>query len=154
MAHSINAYYWSSMPGDAGGKHKLGGCFTPGLALTEGFADFVAYWVQLKRNNTAPSIPNLTPNLESLSSSICAGQTNEMRVAATMWDMYDTINDGTNVNTKFDGWNFVNEGAPVSLYLGTTKTQMTDYLAQLLLLFGPSGWQGANSLFRLNTIIN
>ncbi|MBS1872936.1 MAG: hypothetical protein JSU00_06960 [Acidobacteria bacterium] len=154
MAHSINAYYWSSMPGDAGGKHKLGGCFTPGLALTEGFADFVAYWVQLKRNNTAPSIPNLTPNLESLSSSICTGQTNEMRVAATMWDMYDTINDGTNVNTKFDGWNFVNEGAPVSLYLGTTKTQMTDYLAQLLLLFGPSGWQGANSLFRLNTIIN
>ncbi len=152
IGHSINSYYWNgNMPSDAGGTHTLKGCFTNGLALTEGFADFLAYWVQLDRNTSAPTITAFNMNLESLPSNVCNGQTNEMRVAATFWDLYDYWNDGS--GTSADTLLYTDQATSVAIYLNNNKSKMADYLA--VTQAGQNAyWQGElTKLFKLNTII-
>jgi len=129
-------------------------CYTNGLALTEGFANFIAYWVQLDRTTGSPAVSSYNFNLETLPDDVCKGQTNEMRVAATFWDTYDYWNDGPDPNSKFDGLYYLNQAAPVSLYLNNAKAKMDDYRG-IMKNGQPDNVQTQfDNLYRLNTIIN
>ncbi|MBI4469643.1 MAG: hypothetical protein HY650_10020 [Acidobacteria bacterium] len=153
IAHSINSYYWNgNLPTGAGGTHGLSSCYNNGLALTEGFANFVAYWTEFAPNAVNPVAPYFNKNIETLPGSTCSGQTNEMRVAATFWDMYDLWNDGPGGNS-YDSLLYVSQGSSVAIYLNNPKNKMSDYLA--VCQSGQSAyWQGEfTKLFRLNTII-
>ena len=57
--------------GTAGGMHYLWSCHTPGVGLTEGFADFIAYAVQFDFDAIDPVANYLNYHIESPSSSIC-----------------------------------------------------------------------------------
>jgi hypothetical protein len=123
--------------------------------LTEGFANFVAYWTQFDRSAATPSASYFNENLETFAgdSGCNPGEINELRVAATFWDMYDVGNDGPDA-THMDGWYYVDQASPISLYLNNgTQQKMSDYLP--IVDAGDPGWFDADrALFRLNRIIN
>ena len=75
IAHSINSFYWNgNLPPGAGGMHDLWNCYNNGLALTEGFADFIAYWVEFDRTNPAPVAEYFNMNMETVPDGVCANQ--------------------------------------------------------------------------------
>lgn len=154
IAHSINSYFWNgNLSSGSGGPHSLTGCYNGGLALTEGFANFMAYWVQFDRGTASPMASYINYNIDTYNSDSCSsGEINEMRVASTFWDMYDTRNDGPDAN-HFDGWNYINQISPVAIYLKNgTQQKMSDYLP--IVDAGDSAWFAADrALFRLNKII-
>ena len=153
-AHSIDSFYRNGvMPAGAGGSHSMWNCYNNGLALTEGFANFIAYWTQLPKDTNNAVITAYNQNLETLAAGFCVGQTNEMRVAATLWDTYDYWNDGPNAATSFDSLLYTSAGTPVALYLSAQKSKMADYL-QVMKNGQSAYWQGEfEKLYRLNTII-
>ena len=154
IAHSIDSYYRNgNMPPGSGGGHSLWNCYNNGLALTEGFGNFISHWVQLASNATNTTLPAYNMNIETLPAAVCDGQTNEMQVAAALWDMYDLWNDGPDSSSEFDSLLYTNPGAIVAIYLGHKKNKMSDYLA--VVQSGQSTyWQDEfEKLFRLNTII-
>jgi hypothetical protein len=153
IAHSINSWYWSGVlaPG-SGGKHDLTNCFTNGVGLTEGFADFMPYWVQFDRTAASPTASYYNINIETIPSGTCNGQTAEMRVAATFWDTYDYWNDGPDA-THFDSLYYTNQAAMVSLYLNNKKDTFAEYLG-VMKSGQPAGVQTQfDNIYRLNTII-
>ena len=155
IGHSINSYYWGgSMPSGAGGSHSLTGCYNNGLALAEGFADFIGYWTEFDRAETNPVAGYAGYNIETVDNNPCSGQTNETHVSATFWDMYDLWNDGPDPNTSFDSLLYTDPATSVAIYLNNSgKNSMGDYLG--VVKNGQSTfWQGEfTKLFRLNTII-
>jgi hypothetical protein len=153
IAHSINSFYWDgNLPPGSGGAHNLWDCYNNGLALTEGFANFLTYWTQFDRGQLAPVAPYFNMNIESIPAGVCANQTAEMRVASTFWDMYDTRNDSLNANAS-DGLNYVSQAVPVSIYLGNKKNSMAEYLP--VVKAGQTAfWQEQfTKLFRLGYIV-
>lgn len=153
IAHSINSYYWDgNMPKGAGGTHNLTSCYNEGLALTEGFANFVTYWTQFDRSAASAVAPYFNMNIEAIPANVCAKQTAEMRVAAAFWDLYDLHSDGPDAN-HYDGLYFINQAVPVAMYLNNRKEKMSDYLP--VTQSGQSSfWQGElTKLFRLNFIV-
>ncbi len=155
IAHSINSYYWNGTlaPG-SGGKHGLTNCYNNGIGLIEGFADFMPYWVQFDRTASSPVASYYNISAETLPSNTCAGQTNEMRIAATFWDTYDYWNDGSDVNSKYDSLFYTNQAAMISLFLNNKKDTMNDYLDVMKSGQPDSVKTQFERIFRLNTIIN
>jgi hypothetical protein len=122
MAHVLNNKFWGNKrPAGSGGSHSLNTCYPTrlGMALREGFANFLAGWVGYPTRNVAEGgfnsgrwalgwdaeDRNNPPN--------CAnGWENEVWVARTFWDLHDTRSDGDDIL-----W-FNHRGAVISLYLG------------------------------------
>ncbi len=154
IGHSINSYYWNGVmaPG-AGGAHSLTKCYNNGLALSEGFADFLAYWTQFDRTQVNPTATYANYNIETVNNGACNGPTNETWVSAAFWDLYDFWNDGPDVNSKYDSLYDVSPGAAVSIFLGNKRDGMPDYLP-VVKSGQPTAVQNAfERSFRLNTII-
>jgi hypothetical protein len=102
LGHELMYQYWGGMPSGSGGYHEWPKCYNQGLALSEGFAHFVAWWSDVDRG-TLSGDWGMSYNGESPKASIC--QTigkNELRVAATFWDLHDTKVDGVDHYTNFD----------------------------------------------------
>ena len=123
LAHQVNFEFWDNdLPPNSGGSHTLTGCFTKGLALVEGFADFMESWLYDSQSSSAPNTVGI--NIESVPSSVCRdiGE-NETYVAATFWDLYDKRYDG-----KDNLW-FVHAGAVPGIYLRSgKKNKMESFL--------------------------
>ena len=66
LSHQINREYWDNVSPSNGGMHSLTGCTNddPGLALVEGFADFMPFWVLFGPKPTAdtPRMIETPPN--------------------------------------------------------------------------------------------
>lgn len=83
----------------AGGSHKIDECYSPALAWSEGWASFFAAAVALDRDDRDAKFEFLVPRrapirLENVPEDVCRGQSNEWRVAAGLWDLYDSHSDG------------------------------------------------------------
>ncbi len=152
-AHSIHSYYWNgNMPSGGGIKHSRTKCYNPGLALTEGFADFMPYWVQFSPSAVSPIEPTLNFNIETPGAGTCPTASNETRVAATFWDTYDTHKDG--VAPVDDDWNFVHPYAPISIFLNHPgHNSMSEYINVFSSILGPAWTSRVFDLFLLNTTI-
>jgi hypothetical protein len=112
LSHQINYQFWgNNLPPGAGGSHNLSSCYNRGLALIEGFADFMVFWTQAGRGDD-PST-NFDFRAEDPSSFACSTSlaTNESWVAATFWDLHDTRADGAD-----DIW-FIHPGATPGIFL-------------------------------------
>jgi hypothetical protein len=153
IAHSIHSFYWDgNMPSGGGGKHNLNQCFNGGLALAEGFADFMPYWVQFNRSTNNPVETTLGLKIDQLGSGFCAGSSNESRVAATFWDVYDSVNDGA--SPIADTWYFSNAYAPVSTFLNNSgHNSMFEYNSVYTSILGANWSAPVTNLFLLNTTI-
>ena len=152
LAHSIHSYYWDgNMPAGGGIKHNITKCYNPGLALTEGFADFMPYWVQFDRTAVNPVETTLGLPIDTLGNAYCKGASNEAQVAATFWDVYDTVNDGA--SPAIDSWNFTKKYAPVSTFLKNPgHNSMLEYTSVYTTILGGNWATPVTQLFLLNTM--
>lgn len=152
LAHSIHSYYWDgNMPAGSGGKHNITKCYNAGLALTEGFADFMPYWVQFDRTAVNPVEAQLGMPIDTLGNSYCKGASNEAQVAATFWDVYDTTNDGT--APLMDSWYFTKAYAPVSIFLKNPgHNSMLEFVNVYVNILGSGSAPGVTNLFLWNNM--
>ena len=128
LGHSINRTFWGkgNWPSE-GGSHSFSGCYSAGLALTEGWADFLPYWVKFSSTEKNPIIASFNVDIERHSLK-CADATkfNEMSVAATFWDLYDKV-DETPELTRYDIVNYDQDIGSVAEYLQTPQTSITSF---------------------------
>lgn len=126
LGHELMVEKWEKMPAGSGGFHIWPNCATKGLALAEGFAHFVSWWSTVDRN-TATGTWGTGWNGETPSDKICKGiETNELRVAATFWDLHDKKVDGD------DDYSYGNAGRIFRMILdGGVKNTMTELLPRL-----------------------
>lgn len=148
LAHQINYEYWNNnLPPNSGGSHTLGDCYTPGLALLEGFANFMVFWAQAPRNS-APST-GFDFNIENPTFA-CKSPLgrNESWVAAALWDLHDTRADD-----KDNLW-FIHEGAVPGIYLRTgKKNSMADFHEVYRNAANPEHRTIIDDIFKQNHII-
>jgi hypothetical protein len=153
IAHSIHAYYWrGGRPAGAGGPHSLGSCYNSGLALSEGFANFIPYWVQFYQDVRGPRASGLGYDIETPGPGFCMGPMNEVQVSAAFWDMYDMVADATST-TAVDNVFYVDHAKPIVAVLGNPRNSMVDYLALLSDDASAAMRVELSNLFRLNTLI-
>lgn len=84
-----------------GGYHKISGCYSSALAISEGWASFFAAWVGVSLDekdaefeymaNKTLKDPVKFENIDE--SRVCKGITNELRVTAFFWDLIDWNDD-------------------------------------------------------------
>lgn len=118
LGHAINKNMWKSVwPANSGGKHTLNGCYHQSLAMTEGFADFLPYWVKYQPGETNPTLP-FGGNIETYYQPCKDGLQNEFAVAATLWDLYDWQQE-QNSPTEYDVINFEKSSGVLAEYLQT-----------------------------------
>jgi len=111
FGHQLNYEYWSNkLPAGSGGGHNLWSCYNTGLALTEGFANFMPFWVQHQARSSAPNAADFDFDVESPSGA-CQDETNEVWVASTFWDLHDSHADGNDIL-----W-YVHKGAVMAIFL-------------------------------------
>jgi len=102
LGHAVMA---ASMNADsAGGQHKIDECYSAALAWSEGWATFFAGVVRLDPADADARFEFLVPRrapirLENVPEDVCKGEANEWRVAAALWDLYDSHADGTDASS-------------------------------------------------------
>ena len=121
MGHALQAKFWGGKrAAGSGGSHSFTGCYPTrlGLALGEGFANFMGAWVGYPERNQADGgfgsgIWGLSfdPEQRTAPPNCTNGWENETWVARAFWDLHDTHADGSDVL-----W-FNHKGAVISLFL-------------------------------------
>lgn len=101
LGHAVQAAGTRSRGG--GGEHKIDECYDRGLAWSEGFATFFAGAVRLRGDDPDAKFEYLVPRrapirLELVPGDVCAGDTNEWRVASALWDLHDSNADGADLS--------------------------------------------------------
>lgn len=100
FGHAI-FHYGSSAQG-AGGQHKIDECYSKALAWSEGWASYFAAVIHEPRDAQDAKFEFMVPRrapirVENVPSDVCQGDSNEWRVAAALWDVYDTHADGADL---------------------------------------------------------
>jgi hypothetical protein len=103
LGHQMQGTFWGRQPSGCCLSHSLGTCYNEGLGLSEGYANFVTYWVQSPNRATIP--PDVfgsgsgadmeSPNPRDFCKT--PGEDNEWWVASTFWDLYDSRADGKDI---------------------------------------------------------
>ena len=122
FAHNVNNEFWDNKrPAGAGGSHTLCGRFNEGLALTEGYANFVPAWVQCDRGDSS-----CNTGAGVIESSGCASSSNrderEWWVTMAFWDLYDTAVDNADILY------YVHEGSVHRIYFDNGPASSGDAL--------------------------
>lgn len=106
----------------SGGPHKIDACYSAGLAWSEGWATFFAGVVRLSADDPDAKFEFLVPRrapirIENVPADVCLGPSNEWRVAAGLWDLYDRHEDvGDRVALPFSAlWAGVTGGVTASI---------------------------------------
>ncbi len=113
MGHQVNnEFHDNKRPAGAGGAHSLTVCYNQGLALREGYADFMPHWIQADRTTDPGSTISSYP-IEAPTAGYCKtpGNNNEVWVSSTFWDLHDTRSDTNDIL-----W-YIHPGAVHKLYL-------------------------------------
>ena len=97
FAHNVQNEFWNNrQPADCCGSHTLCGVFSEGLALGEGYANFMPAWVQCSSNNST-----CNTGMGQIDTAICNQMTNRDRregwVAMAFWDLFDRVSDGNDI---------------------------------------------------------
>jgi hypothetical protein len=154
IAHSVHRTFWGGrMPSGSGGPHFMERCHNAGLALSEGFATYLAHAVQFPFDAWGPRITYFNYNIEDPSrEGFCAGATNESWVSALLWDQYDYWNDGPSAD-RSDTTFMTARGGPAAMILRNPRDSVVDYIP-LHTVGQPSDVQTRiYAEHRLNTII-
>ena len=83
----------------SGGEHKIDGCYSEGLAWSEGWASFFAAAVRLSPDDPDAKFEFMVPRrapirVENVPDDVCRGTASEWRVFAGLWDLYNRHDDG------------------------------------------------------------
>lgn len=98
IGHSL--FFAGFNTASGGGEHKIDACYGADLAWSEGFASFFSGVISVDRKDPDAKFEFMVPRrkpirLENVPTDVCEGYTNEWRVAAALWDLYDTHDDGS-----------------------------------------------------------
>lgn len=98
LGHAVQHGAMKAEP--AGGQHKIDECYSPALAWSEGWATFFAGAVRLSQDDPDAKFEFLVPRrapirIENVPGDVCKGESSEWRVAAGLWDLLDTHEDGS-----------------------------------------------------------
>ncbi|MBI4422887.1 MAG: hypothetical protein HY554_04135, partial [Elusimicrobia bacterium] len=134
----------------AGGPHKIDDCYGPALAWSEGWATFFAAAVHLEPSDPDARFEFLVPRrapirLENVPEDVCRGQANEWRVAAALWDLYDSHPDGADASS-------LPLGRLWTAWEGQRMGSLADYLKRLAPKLSPSERAAADASLRQNTM--
>lgn len=134
-----------------GGQHYIDRCYTPSLAWSEGVASFFSAAVSLDPGDPDAKFEFLVPRrapirIENVPEDVCKGNTNEWRVAAAMWDVYDRHDDGLDKAGLSFGtiWQALHEAPSIS--------SVNDVFPELLKKAGGDKRTLLRDAFRQNTI--
>lgn len=124
LGHQLQYKFWNGQtPDNSSGTHSLTGCYTTGLALSEGFADFMLMWSNLDRNSPSANTP-MNVERPDLAGACTTKNSNELWVAGNLWDFYDSVTD--NKDTIY----YVHTGIVPKMYLNSGKhNSMSEYLS-------------------------
>ena len=126
LGHNINVFFWGDLPQGSGVPHTMTGCYNQAVAMTEGFATFLAYWIATDRSSTNPVIPYFNYNIENAGPG-CKSDENETAASMAFWDTYDTRVEYQSPSAT-DIWYYNKPAAPISLYLKSkTLKGMRDF---------------------------
>jgi hypothetical protein len=152
LAHVIHRHYWGKFPKGSGGKHDPRECYNAGMALTEGFANYIAYWTTSTYDRLDTSA-RWDLDVESLDSKdFCWGSSNEMRVTALMWDTFDGGVEQEDIENR-DVWRFLNPAGFISIFLKNPNESILEY--RFILRTGATEWfkEEVDRTLRLNKLI-
>ncbi len=116
LGHAV--YFGASKFAGGGGSHKIDECYSQGLALSEGWATYFSGAIHLAREDEDARFEFLVPRrapirIENVPADVCAGPTNEWRVAALFWDFFDThadAGDELGLDWAQASWNLMRSG--------------------------------------------
>lgn len=109
-------------------------------------------WVQFGRSAINPTEATLNLKIDQLGAGFCPGSSNESHVAATFWDVYDSVNDGAGLIA--DTWYFNKAYAPVSTFLNNPgHNSMLEYINVYISILGNNWATPVVNLFLLNTTL-
>jgi len=147
LGHQINYEFWNNQrPPNSGGAHSLGSCYTPGLAMMEGFANFLVFWAHSARSADPNS--GFDFRVEAPNFACSTLNKNESWVAANFWDLHDTRFDGA------DNLWFVHQGAVPKIYLTAGKKNSMAHFHSLYRSKANSGHRNIiDDIFAQNNII-
>ena len=144
LGHSV--MHQSMRAASAGGSHKIDECYSPALAWSEGWATFFAGAVRLDPADPDARFEFLVPRrapirLENVPEDVCPGQANEWRVAAALWDLYDSNHDGMDTGALplarlWQAWE------------GRSMGSLTDYFGLLAPTLSPAEAEAARGALR------
>jgi hypothetical protein len=82
-----------------GGQHYIDRCYDPTIAWSEGVASFISAIISIDPADTDAKFEFMVPRraplrYENVPTDVCEGQTNEWRVGAACWDLFDKHDDG------------------------------------------------------------
>jgi hypothetical protein len=149
FGHAI--FHFGSDAQGAGGQHYIDRCYSPTLAWSEGWASYFSGVIQCARDDADARFEFMVPRrapirIENVPADVCAGQTNEWRVAAALWDVYDTHLDGDDaIAIDFPTmWAAMHEGGSLS--------SLKEYVKVLGSRLTPEQSQALDRSLRSNTI--
>jgi hypothetical protein len=149
LGHQLMYKFWNGgSPSGSGKPHKWTECVNEGVALSEGFADFMLVWANLNRNQS-PAANGFVDieHPENIGTSGACTNTNENEawVAGNFWDFYDSLVDGK--DTIF----YVHTGATPKLFLNHgTRDSMSEYLGLFQAIVSPQHVPLVKSIFNQN----
>jgi hypothetical protein len=109
MGHAI--YDLGQLGGMQGGQHKIDECYSPTLALSEGWASYFSAFVSVGLGDADAKFEFMVPRraplrFETIPADVCASENNEWRVTGFFWDLLDLHNDGESMEQGFASlWN-------------------------------------------------
>lgn len=92
IGHAI--YDFASTGEFGGGSHRIDECYHETLAFSEGWASFFSAITQVNSNDPDAKFEFMVPRrapleIEHIPEDVCRGDTNEWRVYAALWDIFD-----------------------------------------------------------------
>jgi len=136
MGHAI--YDMGKIGAFGGGSHKIDECYSPALALSEGWASYFAGWAAINLDHPDAAFEYLVPRrapiqIENVPADVCKGPTNEWRVTAFLWDLIDTHDDGESFDTGFETlWNALRNTRSASAGVAVQKLRSSGVSEQVL----------------------
>lgn len=145
LGHQLMFKYWDGgSPSGSGKPHNWDQCVNAGVALSEGFADFMLVWANLNINQN-PSTFGFTNIEHPESFGACTTKNqNEAWVAANFWDFYDSLSDNK------DTIHYFHTGATPKLFLNHEQDSMDMYLGYFLGIASPQHQFNVISIFGQN----
>ncbi|RJS26040.1 hypothetical protein DRW03_06150 [Corallococcus sp. H22C18031201] len=146
LAHQLANKYWGGYLPDGSGKpHGWPDCVNTGVALSEGFADFMPVWAGLNRNQTPAAHGFVDIEHPETFGACTTRNANEAWVAATFWDLYDSVADGQ------DSIFYLHTGATPKLFLKNgTHDVMSEFLPYAMTLASPQHVVKVMNIFSQN----
>ena len=92
LGHQLMLKFWGGSPPTAGGSHNRLNCYKTGLALSEGFANFVMVWANVARGSDPTAAGYMDLEHPENDGACTTKNKNETWVAAAFWDLLDLVN--------------------------------------------------------------